>query len=158
MCTSLECQAHFGQKGPPTERQSRRNAVFCVVALKVARGSPKERRSAPARCLKALPEIGRIFQRISQKTNLQKTMCFTRRNGRRAKSGGLRARNGGRVFSKNVAPLQRQGPAGTKATPRSVQGVPEECQASVRGVSGEYNVGVSCPVKGKALGQQAVNG
>ena len=32
MCTHLECQAHFGLKGAPTERQSRRNAVFVVVA------------------------------------------------------------------------------------------------------------------------------
>ena len=62
--------------------------------------------------------------KISQNTDLQKTMCFTRRNGRRAKSGGLRARNGGRVFSKSVARLQRQGPAGTKATPRSVPQAP----------------------------------
>ena len=95
--------------------------------------------------------------KISQKTDLQKTMCFTRRNGRRAKSGGLRVRNGIRVFPKNVAPLLRQGPAGTKATPRSVRRVPEECQRSVQGVPEEYNVGVSWPVKGKALGQQAVN-
>ena len=33
----------------------------------------------------------------------------------------------------------------------------EEGPGSVRGVSEEYNVGVSWPVKGKALGQQAVN-
>ena len=31
----------------------------------------------------------------------------------------------------------------------------EEGQGSVRGVSEEYNVGVSCPAKGKALGLQA---
>ena len=54
MCTILECQTHFGQKGPQTERQSRRTAVFFVVALKVARGSPEGRRRALARFLKAL--------------------------------------------------------------------------------------------------------
>ena len=32
----------------------------------------------------------------------------------------------------------------------------EEGPGSVRGVSEEYNVGVSWPAKGKALGQQAV--
>ena len=47
MCTPLECQAHFGQKGPQTERQSRRKAVFFVVALKVARGSQKSERAHP---------------------------------------------------------------------------------------------------------------
>ena len=41
ICTTLECQARFGQEGPPTERQSRRTGVFCVVALKVARGSQR---------------------------------------------------------------------------------------------------------------------
>jgi hypothetical protein len=79
MCTHLECQAHFGQSGPPTERQSRRNAVFCVVALKVTRGSPKGHRSAP----------GRVFNALywkSAKTPLPKTMCFTRRNGLMAKT------------------------------------------------------------------------
>ena len=45
MCTPLECQAHFGQKGSRTERQSRRTAVFFVVALKVARGSQKSERA-----------------------------------------------------------------------------------------------------------------
>ena len=45
MCTPLDCQAHFGPKGPPTERQSRRTAVFCIVALKVARGSQKSERA-----------------------------------------------------------------------------------------------------------------
>ncbi len=54
MCTLLECQANFGQKGPQTELQSRRTAVFFVVALKTARGSPTRRRSAPARFWKAL--------------------------------------------------------------------------------------------------------
>ena len=44
MRTPLECQAHFGLKGPPAERQSRRNDVFCIVALKVARGSQKGER------------------------------------------------------------------------------------------------------------------
>ena len=96
MCTILECQAHFGQKGSPTERQSRRTAVFFVVALKVARGSPKGRKSAPARFLKALPRIG-------PKTEVHQTLCFTMRNC-------FRTKNWGRVFSKSVAPLQRQGP------------------------------------------------
>ena len=45
MCTPLECQAHLGPKGPPTERESRRNAVFYIVALKVARGNPKGERA-----------------------------------------------------------------------------------------------------------------
>ena len=39
MCTPLECQAHFGQKGPQTERQSRWKAVFFVVALKRPAGA-----------------------------------------------------------------------------------------------------------------------
>ena len=47
MCTPLECQAHFGQTGSPTERQSRRKAVFFVVALKMARGSQKSERADP---------------------------------------------------------------------------------------------------------------
>ena len=47
MCTPLECQAHFGQKGSPTERQSPRTAVFFVVASKVARGSQKGERAHP---------------------------------------------------------------------------------------------------------------
>ena len=72
MCTPLECQAHFGQKGPQTERQSRRTAVFFVVALKVARRSPKGRRSAPARFWKALTEIGRLFQKYHQKQTCNK--------------------------------------------------------------------------------------
>ena len=50
MCTPLECQAHFGQKGSPTERQSRRTVVFFVVALKVARGSQKGERAHPHVC------------------------------------------------------------------------------------------------------------
>ena len=54
MCATLECQAHLSQKEPQTERQSRRTAVFFVVALKVARGSPEGRRRALARFLKAL--------------------------------------------------------------------------------------------------------
>ena len=41
MYTTLECQARFGQQGPPTERQSLRDDVFCAVPLKVARGSQK---------------------------------------------------------------------------------------------------------------------
>ena len=45
MCTPLECQAHFGQKGPQTERQSRRKTAFFVVALKVARGNQKSERA-----------------------------------------------------------------------------------------------------------------
>ena len=98
MCTPLECQAHFGQKGSRAERQSRCTAVFFVVALKVARGSPKGRKSAPARFLKALPRIG-------PKTEVHQTLCFTMRNC-------FRTKNWGPYFSKNVAPLQRQGPFG----------------------------------------------
>ena len=80
MCTPLECQAHFGQKGSPTERQSRRRAVFLVVALKVARGSQKSE-SAPRRFLKALNKLG-------QKTEVHQTLCFTRRNCFRTKKEG----------------------------------------------------------------------
>ena len=81
MCTPLECQAHFGQKGPQTERQSRQTAVFFVVALKVVRGGPKGRKSAPARFLRALIKI-------EPKTDTPKTMWFTMRNGFRATNGG----------------------------------------------------------------------
>ncbi len=44
MCIHLDHQANFGQKRSPTERQSRRAAVFYVVALKMARGSQKGER------------------------------------------------------------------------------------------------------------------
>ena len=80
MCTPLECQAHFGQKGPQTERQSRRTAVFFVVALKVARGSPEGRRSA-----------------LSEGPSYE--------NGLQAKFGPKIEV----VFSKNDTPLERKG-------------------------------------------------
>ncbi len=98
MCTHLECQAYFGQKGSPTERQSRGNAVFFVMALKVARGSPKGRKSAPARFLKDLQKNG-------TKTEVHQTLCFTERNCFRTKKDGP-------YFSKKIAPLQRHRPVG----------------------------------------------
>ena len=72
----------------------------CVFrrGLKSGPREPKERKSAPGRFLKALNKLG-------QKTEVHQTLCFTMRNC-------FRTRNGGRVFSKNVAPLQRQGPFG----------------------------------------------
>ena len=105
----------------------------CCVLRRGLKSGPREPQRAEDRTRSFFEGSSRNrtdLQKISQNTYLQKTMCFTRRNGRRAKSGGLRARNGSRVFSKKVAPLQRQGPAGTK----QIRGVSEECPGSVRGV------------------------
>ena len=70
----------------------------CVFrrGLKSGPREPKGRKSAPAGFLKALPRIG-------PKTELHQTLCFTMRNC-------FRTKNWGPYFSKNVAPLQRQGP------------------------------------------------
>ena len=70
----------------------------CVFrrGLKSGPREPKGRKSAPACFLKALPRIG-------PKTEVHQTLCFTMRNC-------FRTKNGGRVFSKSDAPLQRQGP------------------------------------------------
>ena len=72
----------------------------CVFrrGLKSGPREPKGRKSAPAGFLKALPRIG-------PKTEVHQTLCFTMRNC-------FRTKNWGRYFSKNVAPLQRQGPFG----------------------------------------------
>ena len=70
----------------------------CVFrsGLKSGPREPKGRKSAPAGFLKALPRIG-------PKTEVHQTLCFTMRNC-------FRTKNLGPYFSKNVAPLQRQGP------------------------------------------------
>ena len=74
--------------------------VGCVFrrGLKSGPREPKERKSGTARFLKALNKLG-------QKTEVHQTLCFTMRNCFRTKKEG-------RCFSKNVAPLQRQGPFG----------------------------------------------
>ena len=74
--------------------------VGCVFrrGLKSGPREPKERKSAPARFLKALNKLG-------QKTEVHQTLCSTMRNC-------FRTQNGGPYFSKNDAPLQRKGPFG----------------------------------------------
>ena len=81
MCTTLECQAHFGQKGSPTERQSRRKAVFFVVALKVARGSQR----AKERTRTFVESSKQIRNKNGGKQKVPKPLCFTRPNGLREK-------------------------------------------------------------------------
>ena len=95
MCTPLDRQAHVGHKEPPTERQSQRTAVFFVVALQMARGSPKGRKNAPASFWKALPGIGPKLNRrkpyvLRGETafgpkmgalSFQKTMCLSNARG-----------------------------------------------------------------------------
>ena len=134
MCTPLECQAHFGQTGSPTERQSRRTGCVFRRGLKSGPREPQRADECTRTFFEGSSRNRTDLPKMSQKTDLQKTMCFTRRNGRRAKSGGLRARNGGRFFSKNVAPLQRRASAVKTANPRSDRGVSGKCQVSVRGV------------------------
>ena len=74
--------------------------VGCVFrrGFKSGPREPKERKSAPARFLKALNKLG-------QKTEVHQTLCSTMRNC-------FRTQNWGPYFSKNDAPLQRQGPFG----------------------------------------------
>ena len=96
MCTPLECQAHFGQKGPQTERQSRCTTVFFVVSLKVARGSPKRRRSAPARFLRALNK------NMTKNRHAKNHMFYEAKRPSGQKWGSH--------FSQNGTPLERQGP------------------------------------------------
>ena len=70
----------------------------CCVLRRGIKSSPREpkgRKSVPGLVLKALKKLG-------PKTDTPKTMCFTSPNG-------LRAKIGGRAFSKNDTPLERQG-------------------------------------------------
>ena len=109
MCTTLEGQTHFGQKRPQTERQSRCISVFVVVALKVARGSPEGRRSAPARVLRPLENMTKhghaknhVFYGAKRPSGQNKgSMFFQKRHTSRAKGPFYkpgRAGNGKRVW------------------------------------------------------------
>ena len=86
--------------------------VGCVFrrGLKSGPREPKERKSAPARFLKALNKLG-------QKTEVHQTLCSTMRNC-------FRTQNGGPYFSKNDAPLQRKGPFGNLEKRGAAQSIP----------------------------------
>ena len=93
--------------------------VGCVFrrGLKSGPREPKERKSAPRRFLKALNKFG-------QKTEVHQTLCSTMRNC-------FRTQNGGPYFSKNDAPLQRQGPFGNLGELGTGSALGLECCASV---------------------------
>ena len=107
MCTPLQCQAHFGQNGSRAERQTRRTAVFFVVALCEVRGSPKGRISAPGRVLKALKKKTWKTKKRPKNGGAPNTVFYeTKRHERKQKRH--ERTNRGPLFSENEAPLQPQ--------------------------------------------------